>query len=182
MVTIMQRLECYYYQPCKRTLFLFVEVEEHSYLRFYGLSGLTYYYACRCLICTNAFGIGVEIPDVDLVIHWGAPESILAYWQEVGRCARDGRNGEAHLLATKRSLITRPDSGPSKEIVELCNIVADGPCLRQKILSNLFVDGMEPFCPPASCAVLQQEHIENGCTCSACLCCSTCRVKCPCRA
>ena len=36
---------------------------------------------------------------------------------------------EKHILATKRSLITRPDSGPSKEIVELCNTVADGPCL-----------------------------------------------------
>ena len=71
---------------------------------------------CRCLICTNAFGIGVEIPDVDFVIHWGAPTSILQYWQEVGGCARDGRNGEAHLLATKMSMVRS-----EKDMANLCN-------------------------------------------------------------
>ena len=40
------------------------------------------------LICTGAFGMGVNIPNVDMVIHWGLPSS-LQYWQEVGRCARD---------------------------------------------------------------------------------------------
>ena len=78
---------------------------------------------CRCLICTNAFGIGVEMPEVDLVIHWGAPTPILQYWQEVGRCARDGRNGEAHLLANKMSMV-RSEMG----MVKLCK---SDDCIRQ---------------------------------------------------
>ena len=41
------------------------------------------------LICTGAFGMGVNIPNVDMVIHWGLPSSSLQLWQEVGRCARD---------------------------------------------------------------------------------------------
>ena len=33
-------------------------------------------------------GMGVNIPDVDIVVHWGAPRSFLGYWQEVGRAGR----------------------------------------------------------------------------------------------
>ncbi|CAG2220039.1 recQ [Mytilus edulis] len=48
----------------------------------------------RLLICTVAFGLGVNIPDILYVIHWGACDSLLQYWQEVGRAGRDGN----HLL------------------------------------------------------------------------------------
>jgi superfamily II DNA helicase RecQ len=46
----------------------------------------------RVIVCTIAFGMGINIPDVEVVIHWGANTSILSYWQDIGRCARDGRN------------------------------------------------------------------------------------------
>ena len=55
------------------------------------------------LICTVAFGMGVNIPNVDMVIHWGLPSS-SQYWQEVGRCARDGRKGYALWYGYKRSV------------------------------------------------------------------------------
>ena len=44
----------------------------------------------RLIICTVAFGLGVNIPDVRFVVHWGACDSALQYWQEVGRAGRDG--------------------------------------------------------------------------------------------
>ena len=45
----------------------------------------------KVLISTVAFGIGVNITDID--VYWGLPTSPLSYWQEVGPCSRDGRNG-----------------------------------------------------------------------------------------
>ena len=45
----------------------------------------------RCVVATVAFGLGIDLPDVEYVFHWGVPSDGMSYWQEVGRCARDGR-------------------------------------------------------------------------------------------
>lgn len=50
------------------------------------------------IICTNAFGMGVDIADVRLVIHWQHPASPEDYLQEFGRAGRDGRRSIAVLL------------------------------------------------------------------------------------
>ena len=47
----------------------------------------------RVLVATVAFGMGIDLPDVDVIIHWGVEGTALSYWQELGRCARDGRKG-----------------------------------------------------------------------------------------
>ena len=51
----------------------------------------------RIVVCTIAFGMGINIPDIRLVVHWGLSQNAMSYWQEVGRAGRDGLPAKAYL-------------------------------------------------------------------------------------
>ena len=58
----------------------------------------------RIMACTNAFGMGIDKPDVRLVVHYDVPDCIENYYQEAGRAGRDGKRAYAVLLYNTKEL------------------------------------------------------------------------------
>jgi len=127
----------------------------------------------RCLVATVALGMGIQIEDVDIVMHLGSPKSILSYWQEAGRCARDGRPGYSYVLYDNFTLSQKSTSADVKKLIDTKE------CTRKQILKYLQAGQQEhefEISENSYCDGCDEER----CLCNSCLCCFLCSQKCPC--
>jgi len=114
----------------------------------------------RIVFATIAFGMGVDIPDVNRVIHWGAPRGLEQFAQESGRAGRDGRDAMSIIFYSSYDLA----KGACREsVVDFCR---PKRCCRE-ILNNYFSLDDENVCDTQS-----KVH--------SCKCCSFCSLACDC--
>ena len=84
----------------------------------------------RVVICTVAFGLGVNSPDVRQVIHWGPPSDIEEYMQQTGRAGRDGKLSCALLFVQPSDFSRVKDH----RLIQYCQNVTT--CRRKLLLQH----------------------------------------------
>ena len=111
----------------------------------------------RVLVATNAFGMGIDVPDIRAIVHYQTPGSLEAYYQEAGRAGRDGEPSRCSMLfgagdmVTQRRLAAMSDGGAAQmqrrhDALEIIEGYARGAQCRQVAMCEHFTghDAHEP--------------------------------------
>ena len=109
----------------------------------------------RVVCATNAFGMGIDRPDVETVVHVDVPGSIEAYYQEIGRGGRDGRRATATLLWNYADVKTREfliDKGRGDGAGRADDVAVDpAEVARRKALEHTKLKRMVGYATTAAC-------------------------------
>ena len=119
---------------------------------------------CRVIVSTNAFGMGIDKPDVRSVIHMDLPNSLEEYYQEAGRAGRDGEKSYAVVLWNKQDTINLKkritDSfPPKKHILRVYECLANYYQVAAGSGRGLVLDfNLFDFCNTYHLSALQTHH------------------------
>ncbi|MGL5329306.1 MAG: DNA helicase RecQ [Peptostreptococcaceae bacterium] len=126
----------------------------------------------KIMVATNAFGMGIDKPNIRWVIHYNMPQSIENYYQEIGRAGRDNEASECVLLFTpgdihtQKYLVEVGIENPErkkvqyKKLQQMVDLVYSNGCYRKSIL-NYFGDELENECDNCSNCLNEGEIVDK---------------------
>jgi len=118
------------------------------------------------MVTTNAFGMGIDKPDVRFIIHYNMPNSVESYYQEAGRAGRDGKKSECYLL------FDPDDINIQKFLIESCS---QNMCKKTKSIKLGKLDKIIKYCYTEQCLrkyileyfdnIAEYENCNHCCNC-----------------
>lgn len=124
------------------------------------------------MVATNAFGMGIDKPNIRWVLHYNMPQSIENYYQEIGRAGRDGDDSECVLLFspgdvhTQKYLVEVGIENPDrkrvqyKKLQQMVDLVYSNTCYRKSIL-NYFGESFLEDCNNCSNCLNEGEVVDK---------------------